>query len=249
MLVKSLVRYLGDLFNEIGNKSALIQDRITKGKGRVNEIFTLAFEVTSGVHMIDTLLLLYDAYFLPTILFNCQAWSKLLESEFKKLSVIQLKFLKKVLMAPRSTPNAAVLLELGILPIKEEVNKRRLGFLYHILNLEPEYPVQRMFMIQKEFKFEENWANEILECLKHYEMDFTLDEIRSTKKEHWKVVVKKKLKKNAFDISQREAGAKERTSHLKFKDLSCQEYVKNFGDEQVRMIFKIKNNMINPEKE
>ena len=60
---------------------------------------------------------------------------------------------------------------------------------------------------------------------------------------------KKKLKKNAFDILQREAGEKERTYHLKFKDLSCQEYVKNFGDEQVRMIFKIKNNMINPEKE
>ena len=89
-------------------------------------------------------------------LFNCQAWSKLLESEFKKLSVIQLKFLKKVLMAPRSTPNAAVLLELGILPIKEEVNKRRLGFLHHILNSEPEDPVQRIFMIQKEFEFEMN---------------------------------------------------------------------------------------------
>ena len=73
----------------------------------------------------------------------------MLEPEFKKLSVIQLKFFKKVLMAPRSTPNAAVLLELGILPIKEEVNKRRLGFLHHILNLEPEDAVQRMFMIQK----------------------------------------------------------------------------------------------------
>ena len=182
-------------------------------------------------------------------LFNCQAWSKLLEPEFKKLSVIQLKFLKKVLMAPRSTPNAAVLLELGILPIKEEVNKRRLGFLYHILNLEPEYPVQRMFMIQKEFEFKKNWANYILECLKHYEIDFTLDKIRtrvgSTKKDNWKVEVKKNLKKNAFDILQREAGATERISHLKFKDLSCQEYLKKFGDGQVRMIFKIKNNMIN----
>ena len=81
-------------------------------------------------------------------------------------------------MAPISTPNAYVLLELEILPIKEEVNKRRLGFLHHILNLEPEDPVQRMFMIQKEFQFEENWANDILEYLKHYEIDFTLDEIK-----------------------------------------------------------------------
>ena len=79
LLVKSFVRYLGDLFNENGNNSALIQDKTTKGKGRVNKIFTLAFKVTSGVHMIDTLLLLYYACFLPNILFNCQAWSKLLD--------------------------------------------------------------------------------------------------------------------------------------------------------------------------
>ena len=62
-------------------------------------------------------------------------------------------------------------------------------------------------------------------------------------------VGKEQVKEECFDILQREAGATERISHLKFKDLSCQEYVKNFGDEQVRMIFKIKNNMINPEKE
>ena len=134
--------------------------------------------------MIDTFLLSYDAYFLPTILFNCQAWSNLLESEFKRLSVIQLKFMNKVLMAPRSTPNAAVLLELGILLIKEEVNERGFGFLHHILNLGPEDPVQKMLMIQKEFEFKKNWANDILECLKHYEIDFTLGEIRSMKKDH-----------------------------------------------------------------
>ena len=148
-------------------------------------------------------------------LFNCQAWSKLLEPEFKKLSVIQLKFLKKVFMAPRSTPNAAVLLELGILLIKEEVNKRGFGFLHHILNLGPEDPVQKMLMIQKEFEFKKNWANDILECLKHYEIDFTLDEIRSMNKDHWKVEVKKKLKKIAFDILQREAGGTESTSQAK----------------------------------
>ena len=148
LLVKSFVRYLGDLCNENWNKGALIQDRISKGKGRVKEIFTLAFEVKVEYRW-SAHFYLYMMRTFCQPLFNCQAWSKLLEPEFKKLSVIQLKFLKKVLMAPRSTSNAAVLLELEILPIKEKVNKRWLGFLHHILNLEPEDAVQRMFMIQK----------------------------------------------------------------------------------------------------
>ena len=43
ILVKQFVRYLGDLFNETGSNTALIQDRVAKGKGRINEIFSLAF--------------------------------------------------------------------------------------------------------------------------------------------------------------------------------------------------------------
>ena len=50
----------------------------------------------------------------------------------------------------KSTCNAFIYLELGVLPIEYEIHKRQLMFLYRILNLDDDDPVYRMYenMIQ-----------------------------------------------------------------------------------------------------
>ena len=89
-----------------------------------------------GLYEVQILLQLYESIFLSKLLFNCQSWTSLRKSsDIPSLESMQYKYLKQTMHIPYSTPNAGLLLELGILPIKDVVNIRKLTFLHHILSL------------------------------------------------------------------------------------------------------------------
>ena len=125
-------------------------------------------EIRWGQFQIKVALIMYKSMFLSSVLFNCQAWSNLTETDINLLQTAQLRFLKRMLKTPRSTPNACLFLDLGLLPIKYEIHKRQLTFLHHILSLEENDPVQSMFYQQKLLPFEKNWANGITRLLSEY---------------------------------------------------------------------------------
>ena len=56
---------------------------------------------------------LYNSMLVNKILFNCQSWSQLKETELKDLEKVQLESLKQMIRVPYSTSNAGTNLELG----------------------------------------------------------------------------------------------------------------------------------------
>ena len=58
---------------------------------------------------------------------------------------MQLKMLKRIVGVASSTSNAFIYLELGVLPIDYEIEKRQIMFLYRILQLKPTDPVYNLF--------------------------------------------------------------------------------------------------------
>ena len=82
------------------------------------------------------MLLLYQSIFLPRSIYNCEAWSNISDNDYKQLQNAQLAFLRRVMEVPKSTPVPATFLELGILPIRYEIEKRQLLFLKRILSRE-----------------------------------------------------------------------------------------------------------------
>ena len=82
---------------------------------------------------------------------------------------------------PYSTPNAGLLLELGILPVKDAINIRNLTFLHPILTLSLDDPVLKLYKQQKKLVDENNWANEVSWLRKRYEIEETDCEIKKYK--------------------------------------------------------------------
>ena len=79
-----------------------------------------------GLFEVQTLLQLYESIFLRTLLFNCQSWTHLRKSnDIPSLERVQYKYLKQTMHVPYSTPNAGLLLEVGILPIKNVINEEK----------------------------------------------------------------------------------------------------------------------------
>ena len=68
-------------------------------------------------------------------------------------------YLRNVMEVPHGTPIAALYLELGIISIQFEIEKRQLLFLRRISNKDLDDPLQLVCNEQLKYEFEKNWAN------------------------------------------------------------------------------------------
>ena len=89
-----------------------------------------------------------------------------------------MKFLKRTLHTPTSTSNHVVSLELGLMPIKQEIDIRKLTYLHHIVSLEDSDPVKNLYEQQGRFENEQNWHNEIVSLKKYYKINVTDNEVQ-----------------------------------------------------------------------
>ena len=132
MKVKHLIVYLGLVFNSKGTNKDMIDNRIQSARTCMVSAFSTCCDVTLGRYMISSLLLMYQSVFLQILLYASQVWTNLTGENLKCLKVVQLQFLKRIMKTPSSTSNSLVLLELGVLPVENEIHYRKLVFLHHI---------------------------------------------------------------------------------------------------------------------
>ena len=236
-----IARYLGDIFNSKGNNSDLVDDRVKKGLACMMSSVALASEISLGVHLIKILVCLYKIMFLTVVLFNSGAWSNLTSTDIKRLTTIQLKFLKRILHAPSSATNSFVFLELGIIPIEYNIHMSQLNFLHHILTLEEDDPVYLAYCQQKLFEFEKNWYNEVETLRTKYGINKSNEQIKRITREKWKAIVKEHINKYALEQLNVENSQKSRTSHFSDrKTLEIQNYFLYLPPADARLYFAIR---------
>ena len=237
--------YLGDMFSDNGRNNKLIEERAKKGQSCIISAFSMCNEVTLGVHSIQTLLLLYKSLFIPVVLNNSRAWSNLTNQNILSLQTTQLKYLKRIFHAPRSTPNAVTFLETGSLPIEHEINVRRLNFLHHILTLTDNDPVKVVYGEQLKYKFEANWANNMEAAKRKYKIGLDREEVAAMSRAKWKNLVKRKVAKYALDELNCELAQLKVGSKLKpYNELMQQEYMGLLFPEETRVTFQIRSGVV-----
>ena len=120
------------------------------------------------------------------------------------LSTMQMKFLKKTMMVKQAVSNSFVCLELGVLPVEYEIHKRQLSFLHHIIHLEDDDPVKRMWKNQKQLPEHNNWWNGVEKLMVKYSIQLSEEDIKKMSKEVMNIdliVVDGKLKIGGFDLA------------------------------------------------
>lgn len=211
----------------------------------ISSCFAECCDITLGQYAIHVLMVMYRSIFVQTILFNSGAWCNLTDTNIKRLKVIQMKYLKRVLHAPRATSNVAVLRELGVLPIESELHIRQLCFLHHILMLPNDDPVRSTYEQQKRFIAETSWYKEICNLLQKYELSTEESTITKMKKDAWMNLVKKKV--TALAIKQMNSECKELSKMKHFpqiRNIQMQDYLRVMNPDKARLFFRIRSNMI-----
>ena len=234
-----MIIIIGDIFNSRGNNDGLIADRIKRGTKAMITIASLMAETEVGVYHVSVMLLLYRSLFLSTTLFNSQAWSNLRKKDIDELRRLQLKFLKRVVGVASSASNSFTFLELGVLPIEYEIEKRQLMYLHKILQLSSSDPVSQMFWEMKKFHEagERNWWSGIVSCLSKYGLP-GLDQIKELSKDCYSRKVKQVITEFALEQLQTECRGLKKTANLNYGSLKLQDYLSYLYPSQARLVFK-----------
>jgi hypothetical protein len=191
------------------------------------------------------MLLLHKSLFIQVVLNNAQSWSNMTKSNIHTLQTVQLKFLKRIFHAPSSTSNPLTFLETGALPIEYEIHVKQLMKLHHIVTLEDdEDPVKKQYEQQLLYPAP-NWANEVGNLRKRYNLIRTDTEIAKLSKDTWKNEVTKKVSEKALaDLNSEAKEQKKAQNLLPYPLLSRQNYMSDLSPKHARIIFHIRTGTI-----
>ena len=84
-------------------------------------------------------------------------------------------------------------LELGIVPFREIIRKRRLGFLSYILKESKESMIYRFFESQRKNKTPKDWVTTVLSDMEILNMKMKFEDVRKMKKDDFMNIVKRKI--------------------------------------------------------
>ena len=167
-------------------------------------------------------------------------WSNLRKKDLDSLKTLQLKFLKRIVGVASSTCNAFIFLELGVLPINFEIDKRQLMYLHRILQLEPNDPVWELFweLVRMNEAGEKNWWTGVQSSLLKYGLPDDLSQIKTMSKNCFAEKVKSAVYTAALQELVAESHSLKKTASLEYKSLKVQDYFSHLYISQARIIFK-----------
>ena len=110
---------------------------------------------------------------------------------------IQLKCIRNILHAEKSTPIPALYMETGIMPLKYQLDIRKLNYFHKILQVE-ESRWQKIFLYEQIqcLELRNNIGKKWFRLMQKYEMWFTSEELRDISK-RWKNIVQEKVEMKA----------------------------------------------------
>ena len=160
-------KYLGDVIATDGRNKKNVKSRIAKGTGIVNKILNMLDGIPFGKYYFEVGVLLRDSLLVRIILFKSEAWYNLINAELDLIETIDVSLLRSLLHAPKGTTKEILYLELGCIPFRDIIRKRRLNFLYYILKEDDKSIVNIFFQAKLKNPTEKDWLTTVKKDLEY----------------------------------------------------------------------------------
>ena len=156
------------------------------------------------------------------------------------IQTLQQKFLKRTVGVASSTANSFIFLELGVLPMKYEIERRQMMYLYRIIHLESNDPVWLMFCEQQRMHEagERNWWSGVKCSLEKYCLPVDIKIIKEMSKDGFSAKVKESVVKTAVHELVSECQGLKKTAKLQYETLELQDYFRQLYPAQAKTVFK-----------
>ena len=239
---------LGDIISTDGKNLKNIKSRVAKGTGIISKIITILEGIPFGKFYYQVGIILRNSLLASSLLCNSEAWYNVTNTELELLESVDVRFLRKLLKAPRGTPKEMLYLELGCIPLRELIIKRRILFLHYILNESESSIILKFFNAQLKNRKPKDWISSVFRDLKELKIEKTIEEIKEMKKTTLKRIMNKVIVNKAFErlLCLKESHSK--VKHLVYTNLRMQNYLKpgrvKITHSEIEAIFKLRSRVI-----
>ena len=230
-----------------GTTTAFIKNvkaRVNKGTGITRKILTLLDGIPFGQSHFEAGVLLRNSLLASSMLFNSEAWYNLSKAELDLLETVDLTLLRGILKAPKSTPKEMLFLELGVLPFREIIRKRRLSFLWYILNEKKDSMIYKFFESQNRNRTHKDWITTVCSDIEELGLNLDFDGIRKMKKDAFMNLVKIKIEAKTLKFMEKSKEGHSKVRNLSHNTLKIQSYLMpskiKKNKEECQLIFKLR---------
>ena len=246
---KDQEKYLGDVISKDGRNLKNIQARVNKGTGIARKILTILEGIPLGKYNFEAAIILRNSLLTSSMLFNSEAWYNVTKAELDLIETVDVSLLRGILKAPKSTPKEMLFLELGVLPFREIIRKRRLGFLHYILHESEDSMIRKCFESQKRNKTSKDWVTTVSSDIEEINLNMTFEDIKNMKKTTFMNTVKRKIDHKSLKYLEKMKENHSKVMGLKHPILKMQQYLMP-NDEQMKkedcqMIFQLRSKVTN----
>ena len=190
--------------------------------------------------------LLRKSMLMSVITYNLEVSFNLSDKNIKSLHDLDMQLLRGSLLLGAKSSQSLMLLELGLIPVSFLLKKKKIMYLFHLLNTDESSLVGQVFQKQlqdiKSIKKGE-WINTVLEDLKELNIELTFSEIATMSKEKFKSLVKKSTETAALKSLVTEVGKRSKGKEIAYECLGMQSYLQSSSGlslESMRRIYHIR---------
>ena len=239
MKLKQGQTYLGDLLASDGTHTKNVQNRSNKGLGVINQIMQILESTYFGKYFFEIAMVLRRSLFLSSVLLNSEAWVGYTEKDVRILEQSDEILLTKILDCDGNTSNAMKYLDLGILPVRHEIMKRKLSFLQYIMKQEESSMIFKILKATRENPVKNDFVFTCQKYLKTLEIDLSFEEIAKMSKYKFKNILKEKATTAAFKYLKNEQMKQKKILDIQYSKLQMQEYLADGDRTDIsKLIFK-----------
>jgi hypothetical protein len=217
-----------------------VQLRRGKGLGIINQIMQILDSTYFGKYYFEVAMVSRTSLFLSSLLLNSEAWVNYSEKDVRILEKCDEILLTKVLDCDSNTSNAVKYLDLGILPIRYEIMRRKLSFFQYILLEDKNSMIHQVLKATSENSVKNDFDFACKKYLRLLDINISFEEIAEMSKWSFKKLLKEKTNMAAFKYLTSEQSKQSKICNIVYSKLDIQEYLLN-GDRNVNVskcIFK-----------
>ena len=126
------------------------------------------------------------------LLHNAETWINLTKADVKKLEVLQMNFYKRLVGLPGGTLNAALMKELGVMPMEYKIEIKMLMEYQRILQMSEDKLPEKVSVCAKEIGTK-NILDKATEIKEKHSLEYDDESISRMTKYQWKSKVKTKV--------------------------------------------------------
>ena len=179
-------------------------------------------------------MVLRESLFMSSILLNSEAWVNYTERDVRILEQCDEIILTRILDCDGNTSNALKYFELGVLPIRYEIMKRKLSFLQYLLKEDKESMIYKVLKATQDNPLKNDFVLTCKKYMKILGIEFSFEQIEQMSKSSLKKVLKEKTRQAAYKYLIGQKSKQSKISDIKYSELKMQSYLAE-GERDIRL--------------